>query len=76
MRLIITGLLGVLIGLLMLPFGRTEFLLHADGFVYSCMDRLFDLLMGIPTAGWTGYMILVVFLVLLYAVNRFRHRCI
>lgn len=67
---------SMLIGLLMLPFGRTEFLLQADGFVYSCMDRLFDILMGIPTAGWIGYMILVVFLVLLYVVNRFRHRCV
>lgn len=62
------------IGLLMLPFGRAEFMLQANGFVYECMDRLFDLLLSIPSAGWIGYMILVVFLILLYAVNRLRHR--
>ena len=61
------------LGLLTLSFGRTEFLLSANGFVYNCMDRLFDILMGIPTSGWTGYAELVGILILLYGFNRHRH---
>ena len=60
-------------GLLTLSFGRADFLLKANDFVFTCMDRLFDILMGIPTAGWVGYVVLVGLLVLLYAVNRQRH---
>ena len=62
------------LGLLTLSFGRTEFLLNANGFVYNCMDRLFDILMGIPTAGWAGYAVLVGVPLLLYVFNRHRHR--
>ena len=62
------------LGLLTLSFGRTDFLLKSNSFVYRCMDRLFDILMGIPTAGWVGYAVLVGVLLLLYAFNRHRHR--
>ena len=61
-------------GLLTLSFGRADFLLKANDFVFTCMDRLFDILMGIPTAGWVGYVVLVGLLVLLYAVNHMRKR--
>ena len=61
-------------GLLLLVFGRAAWILKANSLVFSCMERLFDMLLDFPKAGWLGYGILVLLLLSMFVLNRLQHR--
>ncbi len=50
---------SMVMGILLLIFGRVDFLLQVNGFVYNAMDGLFGLFEFLPKAGWVGYGILL-----------------
>ena len=62
------------VGLLTMIFGRLSILLKVNGFIYTCMDRLFDLLSGLPTLRWAGYAVLLGTILLLFILNRLLRR--
>lgn len=62
--------LSMVMGLLLLAFGHLAPVVWADRVVYTAMDRLFDLMLGLPHARWGGYAILLAVPVLLFVLNR------
>jgi hypothetical protein len=67
---------SMVIGLLLLALGQLPALLWANRIVYTAMDRLFDLMLGLPHAGWWGYGILLGVLGLLFGMNQIRRRSV
>ena len=65
---------SMIMGILLLVIGRAGFLLHINTFVFNLMNRLFDLLMNLPKAGWMGYGVMVLLLITLFVLNRIHHR--
>ena len=57
------------LGLLTMVLGRLPFLQNINGFIYTCMNRLFDLLSDLPTLRWTGYAVMTGTIILLYLLN-------
>lgn len=66
--------LSMSMGLLLLVFGRAAWILKANSLIFSCMDRLFDMLLDFPKAGWLGYGILILLLLSMFVLNRLQHR--
>ncbi|MCQ2412585.1 MAG: ComEC/Rec2 family competence protein [Sphaerochaetaceae bacterium] len=69
--------LSMMLGLLLLVFGRCRLLLTLGGFVYGLMQSMLESFSDFPSAGWLGYGILIaaVFLVvILYRVLQYRIR--
>ena len=66
--------LSMFMGLMMIILGRTSLILRINTFVFNLMNRMFDILMNLPRAGWLGYGILVLLLGILFAINRMQHR--
>ena len=62
------------LGILTMVFGRLPVLLEVNGFIYSCMNRLFDLLSDFPALRWTGYAVMTGTILLLFLINRLLHR--
>ena len=62
------------LGLLTMLFGRLPVLQSINGFIYSFMNRLFDLLSDLPTLRWAGYTVLLSAILLLFLINRLLHR--
>ena len=65
---------SMVLGLLELSFGRLSILVKLNSLVYSTMDRLFDTFSLWPKAGWVGYAVFVVLVVLLLLFNRWEKR--
>ena len=62
------------LGLLTMMFGRLAFLQQVNGFIYTCMNRLFDLLSDLPALRWTGYAVMTATILLLYLLLLIIHR--
>ncbi len=65
----IAGLLAALsmvLGLLLLAFGRKAFLLTFNSHVFNAMDRLFSAFEDLPQAGWLGYGVLLLCISLVF----------
>lgn len=68
---------SMVIGLLFLALGQLPALLWANRIVYTAMDRLFDLMLRLPHAGWCGYGILLGVIFSLFFLNHLtRKRCL
>ena len=61
--LLITVSMGI--GLLLLSFGRISFLVWCNRHVYNTLAFVFELFGNFPKAGWLGYAIMVLIVVLL-----------
>ena len=73
----IAGLLAgfsMFMGLMMIFLGRADLILRINTFVFNLMNRMFDILMNLPKAGWLGYGILILLLGVLFVLNRMQHR--
>ena len=65
--------LSMFMGLMMIFLGRASLILRINTFVFNLMNRMFDILMNLPRAGWLGYGILILLLGVLFAINRMQH---
>ncbi|MBP5163161.1 MAG: ComEC/Rec2 family competence protein, partial [Spirochaetales bacterium] len=66
--------LSMSMGLLLLAFGRAAWILKANNLIFTGMERLFDMLLDFPKAGWLGYGILTLLLLSLFVLNRLQHQ--
>lgn len=63
----IAGLLitfSMTIGLLMLSFGKIDFLVRCNSLVYNLLAKIFDFFGTFPKAGWIGYAIMILIVVI------------
>ena len=51
--------ISMVLGLLLLSFGRLQFLIWLNRLVYDTLTKLFTIFANFPKAGWTGYVIMV-----------------
>ncbi len=52
--------ISMLMGLLLIAFGRVSLILGLNRIAFTAMDRLFDSLSAFPESGWLGYAVLLV----------------
>ncbi len=58
--------LSMVMGLLLLAFGRRAFLLRLNSHVYKAMDGLFSAFQELPQAGWVGYGVLLLCMAMVF----------
>ena len=58
--------LSMVMGLLLLAFGRRAFLLALNNHVFNAMDRVFSAFEDLPQAGWVGYGVLLLCVALVF----------
>ena len=52
--------ISMVLGVIMLSFGRVEFLTRLNSLVYTALLKIFEFFSKFPKAGWLGYAIMVV----------------
>ncbi len=61
--------LSMVMGILLLAFGRLGAIVWANGLVYRAMDRSLGLFGEVPSLGWVGYGVVLALVALLLALN-------
>jgi len=67
---------SMVLGMLLLAFGRVDFLVWLNAHVYSALETIFTFFGSLPSSGWWGYLTLLSLVALPFVVLWIVHRCI
>lgn len=65
---------SMVIGMLLLAFGRIGFLVRLNSHVYSSLESVFTFFGTLPSAGWLGYLVLLVLIAMPFFALRIIRR--
>jgi hypothetical protein len=68
--------ISMVLGMLLLTFGRLDILVRLNVHVYSALESIFTFFATLPSSGWWGYLTLLSLVALPFVVLWIVHRCI
>ena len=68
--------ISMVLGMLLLAFGRLDILVRLNVHVYSALESIFTFFATLPSSGWWGYLTLLSLVALPFVVLWIVHRCI